>query len=76
MRKLKVNICKFYSLFIVIVAILSTVFLILILMSTTNLKRILDNGDVFMNSFGDNISMMIAIKEKKLDLDNYNSVFK
>ncbi|KAL4476170.1 hypothetical protein ABPG74_009903 [Tetrahymena malaccensis] len=72
----KVNIFVLFGIFVFLVAIFSTIFLFLILQSTTNLQKIIDNGRVFIDIFGDDIVVMIAIKEKKLDFDNYNNYFK
>ncbi|KAL4499680.1 hypothetical protein ABPG72_017220 [Tetrahymena utriculariae] len=76
LSELKVNIFVLFGIFVVLVAIFSAIFLFLILQSTTNLQKIIDNGRVFIDIFADDIVVMIAMKEKKLDITNYNNSFK
>jgi hypothetical protein len=65
-----------FLIFIVIAVVFSGVFLFLISESTKNLQLILSSGEVMMETFADNIILMIAVKEKMLDSANYNTSYK
>lgn len=76
LRKLRLRIVFLFLLFITFATLFSVFLMFVIMQSNSNLQLVFANGEVFMGTFSNNIVMMIAVKEKILDLSNYNSYFK
>ena len=75
LRDLRVRILSLFTIFVALVSLFTGVFLFLVLQGTTNLQLIFTSGNVFMDFFGDNLCMMIGIKEKSLAPAYYHSSY-